>query len=139
MKRLLLAVTILAALSPHGHALQAREECYCGAPAGGASEPCAGTRVVYKLKEVDKPAKIKKRVEPGYTNEAKDNGVTGVVRLRVVLCPSGEVRHVSVVKELPDGLTELCVAAAKKIKFEPAEKGGQKVAQYATIEYVFRF
>jgi hypothetical protein len=38
---------------------------------------------------------------------------------------------------LPDGLTEACINAARKIKFIPAMKDGRFVSQYVTIEYNF--
>ena len=88
-------------------------------------------------REVTKKIVITYKPEPGYTDEALKNGVEGVVRLRAVLNVSGEVTDISVVKGLPDGLTEKAIAAAKKIRFNPAEKDGRKVSQYVVLEYNF--
>jgi TonB family protein len=63
--------------------------------------------------------------------------VTGVVRLRVVLGSNGKVTNISVVKGLPDGLTEKAVAAARRMLFLPAGKDGREVSQYAVLEYNF--
>ncbi|MBD0373542.1 MAG: energy transducer TonB, partial [Pyrinomonadaceae bacterium] len=41
------------------------------------------------------------------------------------------------VKGLPDGLTEKAIAAARQIKFVPAQKDGRNVSQYIQIEYNF--
>jgi len=38
---------------------------------------------------------------------------------------------------LPDGLTEKAIAAARSIRFQPAQKDGRPVSQYAVIEYSF--
>jgi TonB family protein len=84
-----------------------------------------------------KRAFITSRPEPGFTEAARRNDVEGVVRLRAVLNVSGEVTDISVVKGLPDGLTERAVAAAKQIKFTPAERDGRKVSQYVELDYVF--
>lgn len=131
-----------------------REPCYCPAGAGPSGVPyglpssgpargpesaeCTGLRVAYRMKDVDRKAKLTARPEPSYTNAARESQVEGVVRLRVVLCPSGVVSNVTVIKGLPDGLTETAIIAARKIKFEPAEKDGEKVAQFVLLEYNFR-
>jgi TonB family protein len=47
------------------------------------------------------------------------------------------VQGISVVKGLPDGLTEKAIAAAKQIRFTPAQKDGRTVSQYVTLEYNF--
>jgi TonB family protein len=154
MKSLLLAAAALLVLAaPVVPAKQKARECYCapvpgagggmgeGAPYGvpaGEEVPCGGWRVAYRPKDVDKRAKLTELPQPGYTAEAKQNRVAGVVRLRVVLCPLGSVSNLTVVKGLPDGLTERAIAAAKKAKFEPAEKDGEKVPQWVVLEYNFQ-
>ncbi|MDQ5835726.1 MAG: energy transducer TonB [Acidobacteriota bacterium] len=75
--------------------------------------------------------------EPGFTEEARKNNVTGAVRLRAILSAGGGVTGISVVKGLPDGLTEKAIAAARQIRFTPAEKDGHAVSQYIVLEYNF--
>lgn len=91
----------------------------------------------FKLTEVTKRAVITAKPEPGFTEQARKFNVTGTVRLRVILAVTGEVRGISIIKGLPHGLTEKSVAAAKQIGFVPAEKDGQRVSQYVTLEYNF--
>ena len=91
----------------------------------------------FRQTEVTRKAMITSKPEPGYTEEARKNFVEGVVRLRVVLNSSGKVTDISVVKGLPDGLTEKAVSAARQMKFTPAEKDGRKVSQYVFLEYTF--
>jgi hypothetical protein len=47
------------------------------------------------------------------------------------------VSGVSVIKGLPDGLTEKAISAAKQIRFSPAQKDGRTVSQYIVLEYNF--
>ena len=68
---------------------------------------------------------------------ARKNNVTGVVRLRAILSASGAVTNITTVKSLPDGLTEKAIAAARQIKFRPAQKDGRTVSQYVVLEYNF--
>ena len=97
----------------------------------------AGNRV-YLGRQVDRRARLLSRPEPAYTRRARRNRVKGVVVLRVVLAATGKVERVTVVKELPDGLTEEAIKAARLIKFEPAERDGRKVSQSVILEYNFR-
>jgi TonB family protein len=107
-----------------------------GGPGGGG-----GGRVDYarpfKTSEVTVRAVITSKPEPGFTEEARRDNVTGIVRLRAILSASGEVTGVSVVKGLPGGLTERAISAAKQIRFRPAQKDGRTVSQYVTLEYNF--
>jgi TonB family protein len=86
---------------------------------------------------VTQKAVITYKPEPGFTDEARENGVEGVVRLRAILHADGKVVSVSAVKGLPDGLTEKAIAAAKQVRFRPAEKDGRAVSQYVVFEYNF--
>lgn len=136
-------------MSPTSYTQAKPEPCYCAVSADGGvpyglpnrgAEPegCRGLRVAYKAKDLDKRARLTERPQPSYTEPAREKRIEGVVRLRAVLCPSGSVSNVSVMVGLPDGLTEKAIAAAHKIKFVPAEKDGQKVAQLVVLEYNFR-
>jgi TonB family protein len=91
----------------------------------------------FKQSEVTQRAVITFKPEPGFTEEARKENVTGTVRLRAILSASGEVTGISVVKPLPGGLTEKAIQAARQIKFRPAQKDGHTVSQYIVLEYNF--
>jgi hypothetical protein len=91
----------------------------------------------YKSSEVARKALIVYKPEPSFTEEARRNSVTGAVRLRAVLAADGRATRITVVKGLPDGLTETDVYAALHILFFPAEADGHIVSQYVTLEYNF--
>jgi TonB family protein len=84
-----------------------------------------------RIRIIDKP-------DAGYTEEARRNKVKGRVLLRVLFGENGQVTRISVVNGLPNGLTERAIAAARLIKFEPAELDGKKVAYPLMVVYVFR-
>jgi TonB family protein len=75
--------------------------------------------------------------EAGYTEEARRNQVTGTVVLKAILSSSGRVQSITAVKQLPNGLTEKAIMAARNIRFIPAVKDGKYVSQYILIEYTF--
>ena len=92
---------------------------------------------VMSPKEVTVKARIISKPEPTYTEEARKNQTSGTVVLRAVLSASGQVTGIRAVSGLPFGLTERAIAAARQIKFTPAQKDGRAVSQYIQIEYNF--
>jgi TonB family protein len=108
-----------------------------GGPGGGGGGRDVDYTRPFRQNEVGRKALITFKPEPGFTEEARKNNVTGVVRLRAVLHASGSIQSISVVKGLPDGLTEKAISAARQIRFTPAEKDGRTVSQYVVLEYNF--
>ena len=72
-----------------------------------------------------------------YTDAAKINEIEGVVRVRVTFLDSGEIGSVTPVSGLPYGLTEQAIAAARRIKFEPATRDGVPYTVTKIVEYSF--
>jgi TonB family protein len=93
----------------------------------GRSGPSAITK---QLRIVSKP-------RPVYTDLARSNAVQGSVLLRITFLASGQIGSVTVVKALPYGLTEQAIAAARLIKFEPAESTAGPVTVTKVVEYTF--
>lgn len=92
---------------------------------------------IYKPSEVTRKAIIVFKGAPEYTEEARQNKVTGTVTLQMVFAASGQVTNIRTVSGLPYGLTEKAINAARKIYFLPAIKDGQRVPQYIRVEYNF--
>jgi TonB family protein len=92
----------------------------------------------FEAKEVDVKAEITAKPLPVYTREARRVGVQGVVVLKVLLRGDGKLDRVRVVRRLPFGLTENAIRVACEIKFKPALKAGQPVAQWVAVQYAFR-
>lgn len=74
---------------------------------------------------------------PNYTVAARENDIQGKVRLLITFLESGQIGDVSPINELPHGLTEEAIEAAKNIKFRPATVNGKSVTVRKTIEYSF--
>ena len=92
---------------------------------------------VYSNREVSERARILSKPQPSYTEEARQNQVEGVVVLRVILSSNGTIVGISVISGLPYGLTERAIAAARQIKFTPAQKDGVPVTVAMQVEYKF--
>jgi TonB family protein len=72
-----------------------------------------------------------------YTEVARKAEVQGAVRLRITLLANGNVGSVVAVTELPGGLTEKAIEAAKRIVFLPKRVNGVPVSVVITREYTF--
>lgn len=93
---------------------------------------------VFRGTEVDAKAAIRRPLpEPLYTREARYNGTSGTVALRLTLHSTGKVSEVKVLRGLPDGLTGNAIDTACRVEFTPARKDGRAVSQYVTIEFNF--
>jgi len=103
----------------------------------GTRPPPAPVRPPPPVEVVTIPFRIISKPRPGYTDAARQNQVTGVVRLKVTFLASGAIGSIAPVSGLPYGLTEQAISAARQIKFEPQKKNGSAVAVTKTIEYSF--
>lgn len=92
---------------------------------------------VWRVNQVSQRVLVLSKPEPQYTEEARRNQTTGTVVLRVIFSRSGEVTNIQAVQVLPFGLTERAIAAARRIRFQPASKGGHAVSVYMQLEYNF--
>ena len=75
---------------------------------------------------------------PVYTQDARDLKLEGEVLLEVEFSAAGQLHVNRVVKGLGHGLDEAAVAAANKIRFKPATRGGQAVDSTAIVHVVFQ-
>ena len=105
-------------------------------PPGGGAQPSPAAGAPARDPNARK-AIIVFKPEPTYTEEARRKRVSGPVRLRLVLGKAGDVRDVSVIKSLPEGLTERALDATRYMLFFPALKDGRPASQYVVVEYGF--
>lgn len=93
---------------------------------------------VYKMNEGITPPKVVQKVDPKYTDEAKDAKIEGTVRLSVVVGADGLAHQINVVEPLDGGLDLKAVEAVQQWKFTPGTKDGVAVNVRAQIEVNFR-
>jgi len=73
----------------------------------------------------------------GYTDAARQNQIEGTINLRVTFLSSGKIGSVSPITNLPDGLTEQAITAAKNIRFQPALRDGKPFDTTKIVQYSF--
>jgi TonB family protein len=82
-----------------------------------------------------KPVEILSVPKPVYTQEGIAKKIEGDVLVQVLFTASGEVRVERVVRGLGYGLDESAEAAARQIRFRPAEQDGRPV-DFAAIAHI---
>jgi TonB family protein len=88
---------------------------------------------------IQAPALIRS-IEARYTPEAIQAKIEGIVEVRMVVLPDGNVRDVQVTKSLDTryGLDQQAIDAAKQWSFRPGTKDGRAVPMFVTIVMEFR-
>jgi TonB family protein len=75
--------------------------------------------------------------EPAYTEQARQNRISGTVVLKLLFSSDGSVGNIRAITALPYGLTDSAIEAARKMKFVPAVKEGKFVSVWMQLEYNF--
>jgi protein TonB len=83
------------------------------------------------------PVQILFKPKPTYTDEARSKKIEGDVLLQVVFTASGDVHIQRVVQGLGYGLDDSAQAAARQIRFKPAEQEGHPVDFPAIVHITF--
>jgi len=78
-------------------------------------------------------------VEPVYPPVAEELGRSGIVELQFTVEPDGSVAGISVTHANPPGTFEAAaIAAVRKWRYQPVERGGRPIAQRVTLRVVFK-
>jgi bla regulator protein blaR1 len=77
------------------------------------------------------------KVEPTYTDEARDARIEGSVVLSMEIDTDGLAKNIEIVRSLDAGLDQNGIDAVQQWRFEPGQKGGQAVRVAAKIEINF--
>lgn len=95
--------------------------------------------VVYEAGEVDQEARLLKEVPAKYPARAQKQGVSGHVKMYLVINTQGLVSEMQVLSVDPPGFgfEQEAIAAMRQWRFEPANLNGFPVAQKATKEFHF--
>ena len=90
---------------------------------------------VYGSKAVDRKTKILDKPGPDFTSRERREHGGQMVGLTALFCGSGKVVQLKVKNPVSDSIDAKAIEAAKKIRFVPAEKDGNKVSQALLLLY----
>lgn len=106
-------------------------------PARPKAPPTLAAPVFVAERDKTRPPTPLARSSPRYPEEARAEGVEGVVTVRFVVAPNGSVEQVQVVTGHPL-LNAAVVAAVKTWRFEPATYDDRPIAIWQTARFPFR-
>ncbi|MCE9670162.1 energy transducer TonB [Myxococcus stipitatus] len=88
---------------------------------GGIIGAQGGTGDALGLKQVLRPPAVLKQVTPDYPRRARNEGIQGLVLVRIIIGTDGEVepQHTRVIRSIP-ALDEAAIAAVNRWRFSPA-------------------
>ena len=98
-----------------------------------AVEDCAFP--LHKSSEVDRKLRILSKPEPAFSRHERNLNARARIMLTAIFCGSGEVTNIRVKSGLSDSVNAKAIEAARKIRFVPGEKDGQRVSQLLTLVY----
>jgi TonB family protein len=82
-------------------------------------------------------ARLINRVYPNYTEQARANKVSGLVKMELLVGAYGRVKDARIIEGLPDGLNEEALRAAYKMRFRPTMRDGVPEESWLTISVDF--
>ena len=85
-----------------------------------------------------KPVEIVSKPRPAYSDEARRLRIEGDVLVELLFSAAGEARVLRLVQGLGHGLDESAEAAARGIRFHPAQRGGMPVDFTAVVRIAFQ-
>jgi TonB family protein len=97
-----------------------------------------GPKIVAADTGAASPVEITFKPNPVYTDEARSLKLEGEVLLEVSFGANGTLHVNRVVRGLGHGLDEAAMAAANKMRFKPAMRGGQPVDSTAIVHVMFQ-
>jgi periplasmic protein TonB len=103
------------------------------------SFPPAELKTAYDQTEVDQaPASVVK-TRPVYPYRARRMNLSGEVRVRFLVAPSGRVRDIQIIRaDPPDVFDRSVISALSSWRFAPGRLQGRPVATWVTTTIVFR-
>lgn len=92
---------------------------------------------VYRLGNEVRPPTARERVDPEYTQEAREARIQGTVVVDAIVLRDGTIEVIGVAKGLDPGLDESAVEALSQWKFNPGTRNGEPVDVRLQIEINF--
>lgn len=112
-----------------------------GKSAEATAEPIAGSceaGEVFRVGGGVTSPELTYKVDPEYTEEARNAKKEGTVVLSLIVQCDGSVRDIRVTQPLGVGLDERAVGAVKQWRFRPGMRGGAPVNVAVIVEVTFK-
>jgi TonB family protein len=92
---------------------------------------------VVSVTTVTSMPELEDMIKPVYTEEMKKAGVTGVIKVMILVDTDGSVKEATAQNDLGYGSRQSALDAALKLKFKPAMQGDKPVAVRIIISFKY--
>jgi protein TonB len=106
---------------------------------GGATQGISKENFVFESYELDQTARPMVKTPPVYPYKARQDGVEGVVQVKIKVLQDGSVGEVLIVDSRPkDVFDDAVLAAVPRWRFEPGKVGGKPVTSWVVTALHFK-
>ena len=102
-----------------------------------ASQSALAAKEVVAAASVTQAPSFKKRVKPEITEEIRKNGVSGTIKVKVLVDIDGKVKKAVAQNDLGFGTVQSAIDACFQMEFTPAKIGDEFVAVWITVSVGF--
>lgn len=103
------------------------------------STPVAAPQSEFDISQVDAMPQVISRRDPVYPYSARQKNLSGIVILKFLVTPEGNVEQVSVVQSNPPGVfDDAAIQAISAWRFKPGTLDGEAVSTWMTIPLRFK-
>lgn len=106
---------------------------------GGATEGVSAKHLVFESYELDQPPRPVVKAPPQYPMKARQDGIEGVVQVKILVRDDGSVGEVQIIDSRPkDVFDDAVLSAVPRWRFEPGVIGGKKVTSWVVTALHFK-
>lgn len=103
------------------------------------STPVAAPQSEFDISQVDAMPQVISRRDPVYPYSARQKNLSGIVMLKFLVTPEGNVQQVSVVQSNPPGVfDDAAIQAVSAWRFKPGTLDGEAVSTWMAIPLRFK-
>ena len=106
---------------------------------GGATEGMTAKNLVFESYELDQAPRAVVKMQPVYPFKARQQGIEGVVQVKILVREDGSVGEVQIMDSRPkDVFDDAVLIAVPRWRFEPGVIGGKKVTSWVVTALHFK-
>jgi periplasmic protein TonB len=106
---------------------------------GGATDALSAKKLVFESYELDQPPRPVVKTPPPYPMKARQDGIEGVVQVKILVRDDGSVGEVQIIDSRPkDVFDDAVLSVVPHWRFEPGVVGGKKVTSWVVTALHFK-
>jgi protein TonB len=106
---------------------------------GGATDNSVKKDLIFQQYELDQAPRAVVKIPPAYPYKAREQGVEGMVQIKILVREDGSVGEVQIVDSRPkDVFDDAVISAVQRWRFDAGTVGGKKVTSWVVTALHFK-